>query len=173
MVKPPEPVVKMPEPVVTPPPIPPKPEPAPKPAEILPAAVLKPPATIAPPKTVAVAAPAPALVGDGSSPKPGPDPTTEQAQPGVRASPKYSKNPEPSYPLAALRRRQEGLVLLAVTVTAQGRAKGVALKQSSGFPLLDEAALATVPGWEFEPARVGSRPIESVVDVPVRFKLAE
>jgi outer membrane biosynthesis protein TonB len=72
--------------------------------------------------------------GDNRSVKTGPDATTVEARPSLLAKPNYLKNPEPSYPPLARRRHQEGLVLLAVKVTAQGPPAEVALKQSSGFP---------------------------------------
>lgn len=96
---------------------------------------------------------------------------TTGAAPGLRATPTYRVNPEPPYPATARRRRQEGLVLLAVRVTTQGRASRIELKQSSGFPALDEAAWQAVRGWEFEPARLGALAVESEIEVPVRFKL--
>ena len=96
---------------------------------------------------------------------------TTGAAPGLRATPIYRVNPEPPYPATARRRRQEGLVLLAVRVTAQGRASRIELKQSSGFAALDEAAWQAVRGWEFEPARLGALAVESEIEVPVRFKL--
>jgi len=89
----------------------------------------------------------------------------------VPARPDYLKNPEPAYPLAARRRRQEGLVLLAVTVTPQGRTARLEVKQSSGFSLLDQAAVQAVRDWEFEPARIGPIAVASEIEVPVRFKL--
>ena len=118
--------------------------------------------------------PAPAAVrGDASSPEPGRDATTQQPHITVRAEPNYLKNPEPPYPLTARRRHQEGLVLLAVQITAQGRAAGITLKQSSGFPILDEAARQAVRDWQFQPATINAQPAASEIEVPVRFKLTE
>jgi len=109
--------------------------------------------------------------GDASSPKPGTDAITLQAQPNLWAKPNYLKNPEPVYPELARRRHQEGSVLLAVKVTAQGRAESVEIKKSSGFSLLDNAAVAAVRDWEFQAARIGSLALESQIEVPVRFEL--
>lgn len=61
--------------------------------------------------------------------------------------------------------------MLGVRVTAEGRAAEVTIKQSSGFPLLDAAAVKAVRRWEFEPARLGAIAVESDVEVPVRFQL--
>jgi periplasmic protein TonB len=113
--------------------------------------------------------------GDGSSPKPGKDATTQtvppQSQLGIKAKPDYKKNPEPPYPETARRRRLEGTVILAVRVTALGRAGDISVKQSSGYTVLDEAALKAVHDWDFEPARVGALAVESNIEIPVRFKL--
>jgi TonB family C-terminal domain len=73
--------------------------------------------------------------------------------------------------LAAQRRHQAGTVWLIVRVTANGRAARVELTRSSGFPLLDEAAMAAVRRWEFEPARVGAQAVASTIEIPVHFKL--
>jgi protein TonB len=109
--------------------------------------------------------------GDASSPKPGEEAITLQAQPDVAAKPNYLKNPEPVYPELSRRRHEEGLVLVAVKVTAQGRAARVEIKKSSGFSLLDDAAVEAVREWEFQPARIGSLALESQIEVPVRFEL--
>jgi protein TonB len=173
-VKPPEPKTPVPAPVRNA---------EPKPVPILPVAVpiqketIRNPPVIqsGPPSTppaVTLNPPLPDPVrGDGSSLRPGDDSTTQQAPLGVRARPDYRRNPEPPYPLAARRRRQEGVVILGVKVSSQGRALRVEVKQSAGVAILDEAALEAVRGWEFEPARIGIKPVDSEIEVPVRFKL--
>ena len=88
------------------------------------------------------------------------------------AKPNYLRNPPPKYPAESRKLREEGLVLLRVLVTAQGRAADVQVQRSSGFARLDEAALKAVRGWEFNPARVGLTPIACAVEVPVRFGLS-
>jgi len=56
-------------------------------------------------------------------------------------------------------------------VTTEGRAARVEIKTSSGFSLLDDAAVEAVRDWEFQPARIGSLALESEIEVPVRFEL--
>ena len=183
MVEPVEPPAEIPKPVpAEPPPVKPVeakiPE-VPMPPEVVtpqpaPIESVSPPQNVAPVEMAKSVAVSPALVrGDSSAVKPGLDPTTITAEAGIKAKPNYLKNPEPSYPLLARRRRQEGLVLLTVRVTTQGRAGHVGLKQSSGYTLLDNAAIEAVRGWEFEPARVSGTAIESQIEVPVRFALTE
>lgn len=96
-----------------------------------------------------------------------------ESKPGRLAQPLYRRNPEPPYPLAARRRRQEGVVELVVEVSAIGRASRVTVQRTSGFKLLDEAAARAVKDWEFEPARVSGVAVESRIEVPVRFRLTE
>jgi protein TonB len=109
--------------------------------------------------------------GDDSSPITGLDAATKAALPAIKAEPDCLRNPEPIYPLLARRRHQQGLALLTAKITARGCAAEVALKTSSGFPLLDGAALQAVRDWQFEPARIGSLAVESEIEVPVRFEL--
>ena len=141
-----------------------------KPAAEIPASVESPQPSVAGEAKPAPPAPPP---GDGSSPHPGRDATTQKADVGVKATPNYLKNPEPPYPPAARRRHQEGVVLVSVRVTAQGRTEKVEIKQSSGYSLLDEAALNAVRDWEFVPARLGPIALASEIEVPVRFKLMD
>ncbi len=99
--------------------------------------------------------------------------TTETNEPESRATPEYLTNPELDYPLTARRRHQEGSVVVSVVVSAQGKVVRVALKNSSGFSILDDAALKAVRGWEFKPARKGAVAVESQIEVPVQFKLTD
>ena len=85
--------------------------------------------------------------------------------------PGYLKNPAPPYPREALQQNQEGLVMLSVFVDRSGHAVDVNVKQSSGFPLLDESALKTVKKWKFSPGRMGFLSTESQLQVPIRFLL--
>jgi protein TonB len=85
--------------------------------------------------------------------------------------PLYDLNPPPVYPRVARRRNFQGTVLLDVRVTAQGTVAEVKVARSSGYSVLDQSALSSVRNWRFEPARQGSRPFETWVQVPVRFEL--
>lgn len=108
---------------------------------------------------------------DPISAEPGVVSPNSQVRSSERIDPTYLDYPEPPFPLAAQRRRQEGVVLLTVRVSAQGRATRVDLTQSSGFAILDEAAEAAVRRWVFEPARLDSQAVAADITVPVHFKL--
>ena len=83
------------------------------------------------------------------------------------------ENPKPFYPAAARRRGMEGTVLLQVEVNERGKVSFIELKKSSGYRLLDNAAISTVKQWQFIPAKDDNRVVVSRVEVPVRFKLEE
>jgi protein TonB len=89
----------------------------------------------------------------------------------VEAVPLYRENPSPAYPGLARRRGYEGVVLLDVLVSAEGRVGELRVACSSGYSLLDRAAVEAVDGWRFEPGRRGDRPVSMRVRVPVRFRL--
>ncbi len=87
------------------------------------------------------------------------------------ATPLYWRNPPPRYPALARRRRYTGTVILEVLVDAKGRASKVKVASSSGYSLLDEAALKAVRRWQFAPGTEGGRPTAMRVKVPIRFRL--
>jgi protein TonB len=83
----------------------------------------------------------------------------------------YLRNPKPTYPSLSRRMSEQGTVMLRVFVNALGDAMRVDLKESSGFPRLDKAALEAVEGWKFVPAKKGERAIAAWVVVPIKFSL--
>ena len=91
----------------------------------------------------------------------------------TKADPNYFQNPPPEYPELARQMRQEGLVMLAVDVDREGIPIKVGILQSSGFHLLDQAAVKAVRHWKFQPGRIGDLPVESNVTVPFRFRLEQ
>lgn len=89
------------------------------------------------------------------------------------AAPLYAENSPPAYPVQARRNGWSGEVLVRVAVATDGWVSATDLELSSGYPVLDTAALAAVRRWHFVPARRGSLAVASQVLVPVRFRLAE
>lgn len=91
----------------------------------------------------------------------------------TKSKPGYFQNQPPKYPQLAKQMHQEGLVLLMVAVDRKGMPVKVEVIQSSGYQLLDQAALKAVRRWRFQPERIGDRPIESKMVIPIRFRLEE
>lgn len=87
----------------------------------------------------------------------------------VRAA--YANNPKPAYPSSAKRLNQQGLTRLRVLVGGDGRVQQIALASSSGFAVLDNAAMSAVRDWKFAPYRRGDAAIASWVIVPFNWKL--
>jgi protein TonB len=85
----------------------------------------------------------------------------------------YLHNPKPKYPGLSISRNETGTVLLLVLVGADGRAKDVKIKTSSGFERLDRAARDAVLGWIFVPGKRSGVPEEMWYDLPMPFKLTE
>ena len=112
----------------------------------------------------------PAPVAQGTvEPAAAPVEETPVAQPLFAAD--YLRNPKPRYPMMSRRMGEEGLVKLRVFVTSAGEPRQVELKESCGFPRLDQAALDVVRNWRFVPAKRGDSPVDSWVVVPIRFTL--
>jgi protein TonB len=115
-----------------------------------------------------------AVAASGDTPGQAPDTraaTNTENQLSARFDADHLRNSPPAYPQASRRRGEEGLVILRVKVTANGRAQEIEIAESSGHPRLDRAAQDAVARWRFEPARDGMRAIDSWVKVPVVFRL--
>ncbi len=84
-----------------------------------------------------------------------------------------SDAPKPKYPDTARRDGKEGRVLLRVLVNEEGRSASVEVNRSSGVESLDKAALEAIKRWRFSPARLGDRPVESWVRIPIDFRLTD
>ena len=91
---------------------------------------------------------------------------------GAFGKPAYLRNPLPPYPRVAREHGWEGTTLLRVEVLDDGSGGKVEILKSSGYQVLDEAALETVRRWSFLPARSGYTPIRSLVEIPIRFRMA-
>lgn len=83
----------------------------------------------------------------------------------------YLNNPKPEYPAFARRMRMEGTVMLKVLVSSQGTTLKVEVLNSSGYEILDKAAVGSVKNWRFSPAKHGDTPVDEWVQVPVAFSL--
>lgn len=89
----------------------------------------------------------------------------------VEARPVAHMNRPPAYPEMARRNGWQGLCMVRVTVGADGKVGGVSLAKSSGFGILDQAALAAVKRWKFSPRQTRGVASASTVEVPVNFSL--
>lgn len=63
------------------------------------------------------------------------------------------------------------MVLVSVLIGADGVAQDAKVKTSSGFELLDQAALNTVKSWKYVPGKRGGVPEAMWFNVPINFVL--
>lgn len=96
------------------------------------------------------------------------DKTTAHIElPISRAS--YLHNPEPAYPEISLRRREQGRVVINAFIGTDGLAHQTAVYRSSGYPRLDDAALAAVKTWRFVPGKRAGVPEAMWFSIPFSF----
>ena len=83
----------------------------------------------------------------------------------------YLNNPKPPYPPMSKRLGETGTVILKVLVGADGTAKEVQIRKSSGFERLDMAAQEAVRKWRFVPGTRGGVPEDMWFNVPWKWVL--
>lgn len=81
--------------------------------------------------------------------------------------PRRTKMVKPVYPPDAQAKGLRGIVILDVTIDKTGKVVNVELIRS--IPGLDEAALEAVRQWEYEPVKVGGKPVAVRHTVPITF----
>lgn len=90
----------------------------------------------------------------------------------VQAS--YMACPKAEYPETAKREGQEGKVMVLVIVDEEGRPKSSRVLVSSGVASLDRAAVDNIQRrCRFHAARRGDNRVETVIKIPVEFRLAD
>lgn len=109
--------------------------------------------------------------GSGEAAGQGDGPGGGEARAGARGLGVDGHNQPPEYPQAARLAGQEGVVIVLALSDASGAVEQASIEQSSGFPLLDESALAAVRRWSFVPALENGLAVAGYVRVPIRFVL--
>jgi protein TonB len=84
----------------------------------------------------------------------------------------YARFEPPVYPPLSRRLGEQGLVVVRVQIDETGRPVEVTVSVSSGFPRLDEAAIAAVRRARFVPHSEGGRARPAYALVPIRFDLS-
>src|SRR5882724_95602 len=144
-----------PEPVVVPPPPPTEP----KPEMMIPETKPEPPKPLPPPPLKPVVVPPPL------QPKPPPTNYVSVSQPT------FAMQAQHIYPPEAARRHQQGVVTLMLYINGSGTLDKIEIFKSSGFPLLDEAAIKEMKQSHFQPAMDGAIPIRSRAQASVTYQL--
>ncbi len=79
--------------------------------------------------------------------------------------------PAPVYPPEAREARVQGVVIVEATISPTGEVSDVEVLRS--VPLLDEAAVAAVRQWRYEPTLVDGEPVSILMTVTVNFALRD
>lgn len=74
----------------------------------------------------------------------------------------------PRYPVESRRKREQGTVVLTLTLGVDGAVDTIAVSQSSGFARLDDAARDAVRKWRWSPVIRNGQPmrVKGVVEIP-------
>ena len=80
-------------------------------------------------------------------------------------------NVNPVYPPEAREARVQGVVILEATISRTGEVSDVEVLRSE--PLLDEAAVAAVRQWRYEPTLVDGEPVSILMTVTMNFQLRD
>jgi protein TonB len=83
----------------------------------------------------------------------------------------YVVAPQPGYPTASRRMREQGLVVLRVLVDERGKAQQLSIHESSGHERLDNAALDAVARALFKPYITNGFAQRVYVLIPIEFAL--
>jgi protein TonB len=82
-----------------------------------------------------------------------------------------SERTAPDYPKLSIRRNEQGKTILLVELDELGRVVNVTIKKKSGFPRLDEAAIAAVKTWRCTPAKRNGAAVHAIASQPFNFTL--
>jgi len=99
--------------------------------------------------------------------------------------PRFARNEIPSapisapscmvmeYPKTSLRNEETGITILALTISPAGRLLSTTVAQSSGFPALDQAAMAGAAKahCKFKPSTIDGKPVQSITPMAFRWTL--
>lgn len=149
---------------------------APKPAPQVPTKVE--PTIVTPPPIVAISAPPPPTVVTAPVQAPralviaAPAVAAPAPAKAVDLDENLISGKPPKYPIESLRKKEQGVVLLHLTVGADGRVTDIAIARSSGFDRLDTAALRAVREWRWRPLMRGGQPVAVSGDMSIPFTIA-
>lgn len=93
-------------------------------------------------------------------PRSNPGPATPQppTPKSVRVAPKILPAAPPPYPASEVRKNNQGITQLSVCLDTRGRVTSASLAETSGHPVLDQAALKWVRTLKFTPLTIDGAP---------------
>jgi len=111
------------------------------------------------------------LSGDGDGTRPGSDGCCEVFTSGIDIVPRLIHEVKPGYTNEAMRAKLQGVVVLEAVVMPDGSVGTVRILRSLDPNGLDKEAVRTVKLWRFSPGRKDGKPVASLVQVDMEFRL--
>jgi protein TonB len=118
--------------------------------------------------TVPVDLPPPPITNVTTQPAP---PPPRAITPGTPVKVTYSPDVADYYPESSRRNGEEGRAIVKICVSAAGKIDSAEIANTTGHPLLDEAALKVAKAMRFKPATSEGKPAASCPTLPVKFEL--
>jgi TonB family protein len=84
-------------------------------------------------------------------------------------APKLVRGTKPQYPQEAFVKKVEGVVTVEFVIDTQGQVASARIIKS--IPMLDAAAIECIKQWLFTPAKRGGRPVRTIAQAPVAFRI--
>jgi len=88
---------------------------------------------------------------------------------GAIKAPKLIRRVEPDYPTMAAQAQMEGMVILEAMVDEAGNVDGVKVLRSHS--IFDDAAIASVKQWRYEPLMMNGQATPFVLTVTLSFSM--
>jgi protein TonB len=101
------------------------------------------------------------------------EPPSDALRQGVSGAVRRKSEIRPYYPLGARLRGEEGAVTVRVWVNGSGRARRCEVARSSGYPVLDEAAVDAARRARYVSTQPGAWRAEAETTLTFRFRLTE
>lgn len=79
----------------------------------------------------------------------------------------------PTYPAVAMRNNIEGWVKVRFIVTDRGSVKNIHIVKAMPGKIFNISVINCVSRWIFKPGKVGGRPVNTMVETSIRFKLEQ
>jgi periplasmic protein TonB len=118
--------------------------------------------------TIPVEAPPPPITNVTTQPAP---PPPRAIVPGTSVKVTFAPDVQDYYPEVSRRNGEEGRAVVKVCVNVAGKIDSIEIANTTGHPLLDEAALKVAKAMRFKPATSEGKPVVSCPTLPVKFVL--
>lgn len=93
---------------------------------------------------------------------------------GEVVAPVVRKRVEPKFPESVRRQMPQNshvLVIIEAVITREGCVRSINLVRQSPYPALNGAAVTAISQWKFEPGRLAGKPVDTIFNLTVNFKL--